>query len=708
MAMKDFDFKGFMLKRGEWVGLGVAVVIVIPLILTGVSKAVQFMGGPSANTHRLKNESDAALSRINLSRPDPGTEDTPQEIVTLIDHVSNDRVNVNSYLNETPFFFVTALEDSKRRMPSVLLPGELRADFLPAAMRGIILIKVNDKLWRVQVLKEKGIVHAQMKDKKSKQARIIRYNTKLAGGAGGGRGAGEGMVGPGGEGGGMDTGPAPGAGQVGPGAGMVTRIELKDLGNVKDDDRLAERTYPLEMVVVQGIFPLKKQLEEFRRALRKRTLTELMAMFSSGEALWEFLPPEIERRELKPDGSEKTPWQPYGKKMGERLQYYLALVHFTEEDEDEKTLKDLGLIYPGLVMPRLPLAPEGRAKYPELSIEGIKATKDALTKPGPDENKKQPTNFEKIVRRKSVNPWDPWNAFTDDQEETKKDQPSAPGESDKKPKDGNPNDPDADLVIPDNVLVRFIDTGVEPGATYEYRIKIKMKNPNFKQKNVAYQSLAEKESIEAAEWTVIPKITIPNQPLWYIAEDKASRDALQVQVHQWVKELADSGPPVGDWTILEKAPAYRGEYIGRVAGVEVPIWRSDVESYEIATNPQTRKRDRVPVDFTVRAGTATEPALLVDFQGGKGTDFRFEIRNADGKVQPRNVKEDSPVQALVLTPDGRLIVKSSTDDLASENEREKRFKEWKEWIEAVKNRKASNRPDDLFNKGGGGKGGGGS
>src|SRR5262249_22471939 len=257
----------------------------------------------------------------------------------------------------------------------------------------------------------------------------------------------------------------------------------------KDDDRLAERTYPLEMVVVQGIFPLKKQLEEFRRALRKRTLTELMAMFSTGEASWEFLPPEIERRELKPDGSEKTPWQPYGKKMGERLQYYLALVHFTEEDEDEKTLKDLGLIYPGLVMPRLPLAPEGRAKYPELSIEGIKVTKEALTKPGPDENKKQPTYFEKIVRRKSVNPWDPWNAFMDDQEETKKDQPSAPGESDRKPKDGNSNDPDADLVIPDNVLVRFIDTAVEPGATYEYRIKIKMKNPNFKQKNVAYQSL---------------------------------------------------------------------------------------------------------------------------------------------------------------------------------------------------------------------------
>src|SRR5208337_3871742 len=45
---KDFDFKQFMLRYGEWVGLGVAGIIALPVLFSGLTKAVG-SGSPTAN-----------------------------------------------------------------------------------------------------------------------------------------------------------------------------------------------------------------------------------------------------------------------------------------------------------------------------------------------------------------------------------------------------------------------------------------------------------------------------------------------------------------------------------------------------------------------------------------------------------------------------------------------------------------------------------
>ena len=82
---------------------------------------------------------------------------------------------------------------------------------------------------------------------------------------------------------------------------------------------LAEQIYPVRMTIVTGTFPFRQQMEEFRRALKKRTLDELFGMINSDEAFWQFMGFKIQRRVLYPDGREKTGWQDYEDTLNDPL-----------------------------------------------------------------------------------------------------------------------------------------------------------------------------------------------------------------------------------------------------------------------------------------------------------------------------------------------------------------------------------------------------
>src|SRR5262249_20115848 len=63
---------------------------------------------------------------------------------------------------------------------------------------------------------------------------------------------------------------------------------------------------------------------------------------------------------------------------------------------------------------------------------------------------------------------------------------------------------------PDHCMIRFFDSAVEPGKTYEYRFKIKLTNPNKdKAKEVAYKELADKPFVEANWIELKQRIAIP-------------------------------------------------------------------------------------------------------------------------------------------------------------------------------------------------------
>jgi hypothetical protein len=201
---------------------------------------------------------------------------------------------------------------------------------------------------------------------------------------------------------------------------------------------------------------------------------------------------------------------------------------------------------------------------------------------------------------------------------------------------------------------------------------------------------------------------VPYDIYYYAMDEKPNRDAI-VQIHRWVFDLLkdpqneNTQTPLGDWTIAEKLPVRRGEYIGRIFETKVPVWNIEKEDWELAVNPRNRLDRKLPVDYTVRTTRSLDPALLVDYEGGKDVPDRLELRTLEGKAKSSLVVDTVPVQMLILTPEGKLIVRNYQDDNGNE-ERVARQKAWKDWIKDVENGRGKKSPDeplmDQFRGGG--------
>ncbi len=97
----------------------------------------------------------------------------------------------------------------------------------------------------------------------------------------------------------------------------------------------------------------------------------------------------------------------------------------------------------------------------------------------------------------------------------------------------------------------------------------------------------------------------------------------------------------------------------------------------------------VPVDLSVRGSRAQDPALLIDIDVGKVTKTRSGPRATTSA-------DEAPLQLLVLTPDGRLIVRSAEED-AGDQEWQKRYHEWKQWVTELEIGKLQ-KQDSVFDR----------
>src|SRR5262249_28589830 len=149
--------------------------------------------------------------------------------------------------------------------------------------------------------------------------------------------------------------------------------------------------------------------------------------------------------------------------------------------------------------------------------------------------------------------------------------------------------------VPDYCLVRFYDVYVRPGDIYEYRVRIRVANPNANDKKkdlLAYEAFGkQRELVGPWSWDdgqpenkrII--VTVAEEAYFYFMDRSpeivsrsvsATRDTTVVQVHRWVegirtqsKDSATAPLPVGDWSVFE-FPAHRAEYIGH-ADQEVEV-----------------------------------------------------------------------------------------------------------------------------------------
>jgi hypothetical protein len=709
MALKDFDFKQFMIEKGERVGLGVAGVVAVLLI--GWFLFWPGHGVFSKNPTELAADLDkkAKDAEVKLRNSQPGAADLPKDpdkppidfaVFTL-------KAGEALYFTVAGWFHADPKTDSKRRNPELLTPDSGLASVELAQLQTYILSNNGKGLY---VLKD---------DKNKNTPTKTNPLQNLIGARGiGANQFGQGRL--------MmpinNTLAAPEG--VAPKKMELVPIEkLGDMANIKP----AQTVRPLRMAVLALSFPYEAELKEYMRTLRlgsyNAVLGEPSEEVEEGQQgklpAFRFLGVNVERRIVdvtgKPltnqhnrakDGWEKidveTSFKPWVMVSGKRIQ------------QDEKDLDPIEL--DGLVMPRLLQAREGQYRMIERELPLITDTLEKLKKVKPDQPIALPQQFNQ----------DTLNVFSKSGAVSTKAGPAGVGKVTNPGAQGSeafrpnltttgPNDKNAPApVTPHHCLIRLVDVTIKPGTIYQYRVQVRMANPNFKRTDVANPKYAEhpelgqvevnvdgkKEWVHEDRWYQLPdNVSVPPERLYYAVDQKQldlkdtnlakdyrcvgfstpydSKHQAVFQIHRWLEDVAPTKrefTPVGEWGVAERIVVNRGEYIGRPVRIEVPVWMSDLDGFHLAANNLANRRiNGIEVDF----GSPVNEAILVDYEGGK-----LEHQRPGGV----KVQEDTTVETLILSSDGRLLAHDSRSD-TNNAERKNRVQAWRDRIKDVKEQK---------------------
>ncbi len=553
---------------------------------------------------------------------------------------------------------------------------------------------------------------------------------------------------------------------------------------------LAETVYPLRAAVVHMAFPLKQQVEEIRKALRipkdqpvttgglgggpggfpprgaggptgPTTPPGTGAGAGAGDpdagagrgagfgtptttplAEPEFRGFDIERRQLQSDGK----WSEWAVYDHENEYFKTIRARMTLEGPMPENPYVVPFIRPRMVAP-LPRLADQLGEYDVLKLKVIE---DAVQKMK-DANKIPPqlTDWQKRFQGNAggEDPYSfgPPSGFTgaggpgSDDGGTGGFQPGRPGlpptggsPPGGLPGSGNLFSSQSNPFDVEYLLMRFFDTTILPGQTYQYRVRVKMKNPNFGLVGkVARPDYAKQEEL-VGQWFAIPEaLTVPPESFLYAANatpyvedakamveangrEGAIRRLLEqeqvqdgkraiLQIQAWLPELRLDGSgakkePVGTWVVAD-IPVAVGEYINKRQLIELPLWSAGLGNYvlrELSGGTKVkdiRDQKNQPKGWPV---TFRTNSILVDFEGGR----------PKARVGDREVTDDAETEVLILRADGKLQVRHSGDD-AAVTDRVNREKTWDEWVKRVKDRRdvtSGTGTGGSFDRGSGGPG----
>jgi len=746
MAKMNFDFKQFMLQKGERVGLYVAAGLAVLLIALGVILLAGRNGSlsPGANAAAMQDLTQKADQKIKTNQPS----DQKLKELTAMDPVIADG-GKNMKLDYSPSWFVLgnlwfppiSSLDERRREPFVLQPTEflvkafgIQADFY----------MFNDDKTGIYVLTNPPPPKEKDPKKKNRGGNANPSDfyggnmmSKMQGGGAGGPGAGMGMIGsappmPGGM-KGMGSGSMPfGPGKFGPPGGhadtkkVINLVKFEDLKN-SSGIVYAENMHPMHVAMVVGSFPLKRQIEEFQKALHARNSGELFG----AKADFRFLGIKVQRRTITPDAKDAE-WIDL---PVEDAAKWWALNNGRRAEEENPDLRPILQWSSHLAMPR-PKQFDDSPPYPPLETE-LATIKNSLAQLK-DKPAVVPSN--PFTDPENLDPYDLSHVTSGEKMDNgpgkgtispKGPGSGGPGVDGPDGKDGQPTNPFAgqQLHVPEFALIRFLDIYLEPGRTYEYQVKVLMANPNHKRKDVR-EDLAGKDHLES-EWTLVPqRLAVGAEEIHYYAVDQKGlepRDSKRkfddirspdgkhqtvLQIHKWLNTVSPKRDApsfaVGDWSVAEREVVYRGERIGQVHTVEIPFWMFDQSQFILMTNPAERlskDKHKIHVSF----GATNNDAVLVDFTDPVVSYKRTAESKEDGGAPVQlEVKDTAPQEVLVLSPEGKLLV-HNTDADKDDKERKERLAAWRKKIEDME-KKNETKPgkDDPFSKPGGPGGSGGS
>src|SRR5262245_55142007 len=129
MAMKDFDAKQFMLEKGERVGLGIALFLMVALILYNLFLPGKgfFSGSPSANAKVLADATDRVQKGIASAVPEESDKPPPIQGDLTSKYVVQP-LTPEGFRLKNELFTPANPGSTKRRLPEVLLVKEAVVD----------------------------------------------------------------------------------------------------------------------------------------------------------------------------------------------------------------------------------------------------------------------------------------------------------------------------------------------------------------------------------------------------------------------------------------------------------------------------------------------------------------------------------------------------------------------------------------------------
>jgi hypothetical protein len=465
-----------------------------------------------------------------------------------------------------------------------------------------------------------------------------------------------------------------------------------------DGRRLAITIRPQRMNVLQGSFPYREQLVKFQQALRYPKLEDL---YTHTEDMPVFNGVDVQRRLYRPKSVGST-------EPGDMVEDWTSIdLAGNSQDlravklyynEDSADLKRVMLHEDHMLV--MPLPHEIAGKYPEMNLKTIK---DSIEK-----MKKQDA--------KGTNLPPPKNRFMGDKNPFRRDSgfnsslynPAGDGmmgllppgfdRGKKGPMDPNDTTTTGPKTIepPDHVYVRVYDTDVRDGLVHEYRMRVKLKNPNYgKTKDqVSKASDADTEELPPLDehWFVFPqKVSVPPSGFHYVIDPippgktayplpTPREGQAVVQFQRWYEYLDINEKlrePVGDW-VQSELIVTRGQFVTGKAFSPLPFWSSVENAFVLREIPG----EKTPKGKEPRRGAIIEPVrpkaiLAVDVSGGK---ISPRIPPNPGQSTNRQVRteDEAATEVLFLYPDGTLDLRSSAKDKADADrkEREEKFKKW--------------------------------
>jgi len=782
MAIKG-NFKELLMKKGEKIGLIAAIGFFIIFMLIGVTSI-----SDAVNPAEKKKQIEQASSGLQQTVVDtnPKAPPLPSDVTKPVSELT--QVSANSFPSQNPTFEPVNWPSSLRDNPLVKAPTEAQVNYIAGSYRGYDRLFEKDANGNVIGVRV-GVLKVQSKQEFKWEDLQRRLEKPKAPGA---KPKLPPPVNP------MQ--PPPLVPPAPPPAGMMGEgVIAPRTGNGERDDVVvqymsydeatksklppAKTIYPVRMAVVQLTFPLKDQLEEIKRTLRLPNIAA--AMMEASQATIDARTPlrpgapvvpiaavpvaiapapvggvpgnnsiidtgdspafvglVVERRVTGPDG-QPSGWETFDHQERFREKFMWYDTPYIQEDG---YLPYFLRPYQGLSSP-LPVMAGGYLQNypPSITLPSINANyQRLLAEKAP---KKAATELERFKKGEN-NPYAPpvgtpaGNQFGGGEEARPPAFNLPPGVRPGMMPEGAPGVPGAGIDLNkldvEFILLRFLDTDLKPGHTYEYRVKVRMKNPNFNNKTkVANASMADEDILDSPWYEVKDKVTVPAENYLYaysakkyeenvkkMYEDAGKPDILNrvlelkdvqegrkavVQIQRWREYLSfgTKQEPIGAW-IMAEMPVGPGDYIGRRALVALPLWRSSIQDptatketldpYSggyVLPSPDAKMPMLAlwPSDSSTRKFTLPRvrildfrtPDVLIDFDGGSVTT----------KAGSLSQKDDAAAELLILRDDGKIEVRKESTDMANTNPltfRAQREKGWDDWITRVRKQTDTTAP----------------